>query len=213
QLRAFGHGSLSGADRANYDTVEFQMETIARSEPFAYGDVSRPYVLSQLTGAYQSVPTFLDRQHRIAVKEDAEAYLARLRAFALVLDQETERLRHDAALKVVPPDFLIERTLEQMRTFRGASSADSILSTSIARRTQQLGLAGNYGEEAAHLVGAEVYPALDRQAKALADLRPRAVHEASISRLPQGAEFYQLALRQSTTTSMTADEVHELGLD
>ncbi|HTL92340.1 MAG TPA: DUF885 family protein [Steroidobacteraceae bacterium] len=213
RLRAFGRGSLSGADRANYDTVEFQMETIARGEPFDYGDVGRPYVLSQLTGAYQSVPTFLDRQRQIAVKADAEAYLARLRAFALVLDQETERLRHDAALKVVPPDFLIERTLEQMRTLRSASSADSILSTSIARRTQQLGLAGNYGEKAAHLVGAEVYPALDRQAKALADLRPRAVHEAGISRLPQGAAFYQLALRQSTTTGMTADEVHELGLD
>ncbi|HTL22379.1 MAG TPA: DUF885 family protein [Steroidobacteraceae bacterium] len=213
RLRAFGQGSLSGADRANYDTVEFQMETIARSEPFDYGDVGRPYVLSQLTGAYQSVPTFLDRQHQIAVKEDAEAYLARLRAFALVLDQETERLRHDAALKVVPPDFLIERTLEQMRTLRSASPADSILSTSLARRTQQLGLTGNYGKEAAHLVGAEVYPALDRQAKALGELRPRAVHEASVRRLPEGAEFYQLALRHSTTTDMAADEVHALGLE
>ena len=213
RLRAFGRSSLSGADLANYDTVEFQMETIARSEPFDYGDVGRPYVVSQLTGAYQSVPTFLDRQHQIANKDDAEAYLARLRAFAVVLDQETERLRHDAGLKVVPPDFLIDRTLEQMRTLRSAPPADSILSASLARRTQQLGIIGSYAEEAARLVGTAVYPALDSQAKALGELRSSAVHEAGISRLPDGAAFYQLALRQSTTTDMTPDAVHQLGLD
>jgi uncharacterized protein (DUF885 family) len=200
-------------DGANYDTVEFQMETIARTEPFEYGDLGRPYVVSQLTGAYQSVPTFLDRQHQIANKEDADAYVARLRHFAVVLDQETERVHHDAGLKVVPPDFLIDRTLEQMRTLRSATPADSILTTSLARRTQKAGIAGNYGSDAAHIVETEVYPALDRQAKALGDLRAGAVHEASVARLPGGAAFYEVALRQATTTSMTAEEVHQLGLE
>jgi len=213
RLRAFGRGSLSVTDLANYDTVEFQMETRARYQPFDYGDVGQPFVVSQLTGAYQSVPTFLDRQHQIARRDDAEAYLARLRAFAVILDQETERLRHDASLKVVPPDFLVDRTLEQMRTFRSVPPADSILSSSLARRTQQLGIAGNYAADAARLVESEVYPALDRQAKALGELRPRAVHEASVSRLPEGPALYQLALRQATTTAMSADEVHQLGLD
>jgi uncharacterized protein (DUF885 family) len=213
RLRAFGRGSLSGADLANYDTVEFQMETIVRSEPFDYGDLGRPYVVSQLTGAYQSVPTFLDRQHHIANKDDADAYIARLRGFAVVLDQETERLRHDAGLKVVPPDFLIDRTLEQMRTFRNASPTESILTSSLVRRTRQLGIGGSYGEDAARLVATEVYPALDRQAKALGELRAGAVHEAGVSRLPQGAAFYELALRHATTTDMSAEEVHQLGLD
>ena len=213
RLRVFGRGQLSGADLANFDTVEFQMETIARTEPFDYGDLGRPYVVSQLTGAYQSVPTFLDRQHQIANKDDADAYLARLRGFAVVLDQESERVQHDAGLKVVPPDFLIDRTLEQMRTLRSAAPADSILSTSLARRTQQLGIAGSYAADAAHIVATEVYPALDRQATALDKLRPTAVHEASVSRLPDGTAFYEVALRNSTTTDMTAEEVHRLGLD
>jgi uncharacterized protein (DUF885 family) len=213
RLRAFGRGQLRSADLANYNTVEFQMETIARTEPFDYGDLGRPYVVSQLTGAYQSVPTFLDRQHQIANKDDADAYLARLRAFAVVLDQETERLQHDAGLKVVPPDFLIDRTLEQMHTLRSAAPGDSILSTSVARRTQQLGIAGSYGEDAARIVAGEVYPALDRQSTALGKLRGEAVHEASVSRLPQGGAFYQVALRSSTTTDMSAQEVHQLGLD
>ncbi|HVN46918.1 MAG TPA: DUF885 family protein [Steroidobacteraceae bacterium] len=213
RLRAFGHDGLSGADRANYDTVEFQMETIARSDAFDYGDIGRPYVVSQLTGAYQSVPTFLDRQHQITSKQDADAYLERLRGFAVVLDQETERVRHDASLKVVPPDFILERTLEQMRTLRSAAPPDSILSTSLARRTQALGIGGSYAADAARLVASEVYPALDRQAQALGELRSRATHAAGVRRLPQGEAFYELALRQSTTTGMSAEAVHQLGLD
>ena len=212
RLRAFDRSSVAGSDLANYDTVEFQMETIARTGPFEYGDGVRPYVVSQLTGAYQSVPTFLDRQHQIENKEDAEAYLARLRAFAVVLDQETERLRHDAGLKVTPPDFVIERALAQMHTLRGTAPADSILTTSIAKRTQKLGLEGSYGADAARFVAAEVYPALDRQMQALGELRPAAVHEAGVSRLPQGGELYAVALRQAITTDMSPDEVHQLGL-
>jgi uncharacterized protein (DUF885 family) len=213
RLKAFGAGALSGRNLANYQTVAYQMETLARTEPFDYGNLGRPYVVSQLTGAYQSVPNFLDRQHQIANREDADAYLARLRAFAVVLDQETERVRHDAGLKVVPPDFIIDGTLEQMHTLRSEPAAASILSTSVAGRTQKLGISGDYGAEATHIVESEVYPALDRQAKALTELQPRAVHEAGVGRLPQGSAFYEVALRYATTTDMTAEEVHELGLD
>jgi uncharacterized protein (DUF885 family) len=213
QLEAFGRKGLSGSDLANYDTVMFQMETIARTAPFDYGELVRPYVISQLTGSYQSVPTFLDRQHRIESSEDADAYLARLRDFAIVMDQETERLHHDAGLKVVPPDFLIDRALDQMKTLRSAAPAASILSTSVAKRTQKLGITGSYGSDAAHIVETEVYPALDRQMKALSDLRPGAVHDAGVARLPQGSAFYRVALRQGTTTDMSAEEVHQLGLE
>lgn len=215
RLKAFDRSSLSAPDLANYDTVAYSMETIARGAPFEYGDAipGRPYVVSQLTGAYQEVPTFLDRQHQIENKEDADAYLARLRAFAVVLDQETERLRHDAGLKVVPPDFLIDRGLEQMHTLRSTEAADSILATSIARRAPKAGLTTDYGADAAHIVGAEVYPALERQMQALKDLRPAAGHDAGVGQLPQGAELYAVALRQSTTTDMSAEEVHQLGLE
>ena len=212
RLEAFDRNSVTGADRTNYDTVLFTLVTAERYAPFEYGEGVRPYVVSQLTGHYQSVPTFLDRQHRIMDKEDAEAYLARLKAFAVVLDQETERVRHDAGLKVIPPDFIVDRALEQMKTLRTAPPADSVLSTSIATRTGKLGLAGDWGADAARIVEQEIYPALDRQAAALKELRPLALHDAGVGRLPQGHELYQVALREGTTTEMTADEIHELGL-
>ena len=212
RLHDFGRDGLAGRDLANYDTVEFQMDTFARAAPIAYGDYVRPYVVSQLTGSYQEVPTFLDRQHKVESREDAEAYLARLRAFAVVLDQETARVQHDAELKVVPPDFLIERTLAQMGELRSAAPADSILTTSLATRATKLKLSGDYGAQASRLVADEVYPALDRQMKVIGDLKGRAVHEAGIRHLPQGEELYRVGLRFATTTDMTPAEVHELGL-
>jgi uncharacterized protein (DUF885 family) len=214
RLKAFDRNSVAGADRASYDTVMFQLETEVRTAPFEYGTgVANPYVVSQLTGSYQSVPTFLDRQHQIKTSEDADTYLARLRGFAQALDQETERVRHDAGLKVVPPDFIIDRTLEQMQKFRGTAPADSLLTTSVETRTKKLGLTGHYGADAAHIVEQEIYPALDRQAAELKKLRPHSVHEAGVARLPEGGALYQVALRHATTTDMTAEEVHRLGLE
>jgi uncharacterized protein (DUF885 family) len=212
RLRTFGAAGLEGRDRANFDTVEFQMETLARAAPFPYGEFVHPYVVSQLTGAYQEVPTFLDRQHQIASREDAETYLARLRAFAQVLDQESERVRHDAGLKVVPPDFLIDRTLEQMRQLRSAAPGESILTTSLVTRTAKLGLTGDYATQATRIVAQEIYPALDRQAGVLTQLRGQAVHAAGVGRLPEGEALYQVALRFATTTDMTPEEVHQLGV-
>jgi uncharacterized protein (DUF885 family) len=212
RLKAFDRNSVTGADRANYDTVMFQLVTAERYAPFEYGEGVRPYVVSQLTGSYQSVPTFLDRQHKIAAREDADAYLARLRAFAVVLDQETERVRHDAGLKVIPPDFVVDHTLEQMQILRSAAPADAVLTRSIAARTARLGLTGDWGAAAARLVEQEVYPALDRQAAALRELRPHALHDAGVAHLPQGPKLYEVALREGTTTDMTPEEVHQLGL-
>jgi uncharacterized protein (DUF885 family) len=216
RLRALPRTAFVGRDLADYDTVGYQLETVARTVPFDYGDVRGyvvPYVVSQLTGAYQSVPTFLDREHRIVDADDAEAYLARLRDFAVVLDQETERVRHDASLKVTPPDFLIERTLGQMQQLRASPPDASILTTSVATRAHKLGLSGDYGAQAAHIVDTEVYPALDRQVRVLRELQAKAVHEAGVARLPQGAALYEVALRASTTTDMTPEQVHQLGLD
>jgi uncharacterized protein (DUF885 family) len=212
RLKAFDRNSVSGRDRADYDTVMFQLETQARLAPFDYGSGVRPYVVSQLTGSYQSVPNFLDRQHQVKTREDADDYLARLRAFAQVLDEETERVRHDAGLKVVPPDFILDRTLEQMQVLRSASPADTILTTSLATRTQKAGIAGNWGTDAQKIVAQEVYPALDRQRDALRALRAHAAHSAGVGHLPEGHELYQVALREGTTTEMTSEEVHQLGL-
>ena len=79
------------ADKISYDTINFVTEgSVDAVDAFDYGGggVGSPYVLSQLTGAYQGIPDFLDSQHPIKTKADADAYLARLTAFGTALDQD-----------------------------------------------------------------------------------------------------------------------------
>ena len=215
RLETLPREELTGLAAVNYDAVHYGLATRAASNRlFAYGGdgPGSPYVLSQLNGAYQDVPDFLGSQHVIETRADAEAYLARLEAFATVLDQETELARAEAAMGVVPPDFVIERALTQMNGLKTAP-ADSPLVTSVAERARARGLEGDFAAAASAIYTDKVAPALDRQIALLSSWAPQAVHEAGCWRLPDGEAFYEHSLRASTTTTLSAEEVHQLGLE
>ncbi|MDB5444825.1 MAG: hypothetical protein JWQ97_142 [Phenylobacterium sp.] len=215
RLKAVDRGQLSGMPAVNYDAVVFALENTAESDRrFPYGGqgAGSPYVISQLTGSYQSVPSFLATQHTIETKADADAYLARLQAFAGVMDQETERTRRDVGLGVIPPDFVLERTLTQMKGLQVAPETSSLV-TSVAERAKQKGIAGDYMGQAARIYADQVMPALGRQIALMSELRPKAAHDAGVWRLPDGEAYYAISLKVGTTTTMSPAEVHQMGLD
>jgi uncharacterized protein (DUF885 family) len=216
KLHAIDRSILTPADKVSYDVVDFVFSAQVKGEQtFDYdgGQLQSPYVVSQLSGAYQSVPDFLDSQHPVKVKSDAEAYLSRLAAFATALDQESERVRHDAALGCAPPDFVIDKTLIQLKALRDAPAATSNLVGSLARRAKAAGIDGDWAGPAGTIYSGRVQPALTRQIDLLTSMRPGATHEAGVWRLPKGAEYYRQSLAQATTTSLTPAEVHRLGLE
>jgi uncharacterized protein (DUF885 family) len=178
---------------------------------FGYAPYS-PYVLSQLTGAYQAVPDFLDSRHPIHTQEDAEAYLTRLQAYAIALDGNTEALAMDIAKGVSAPDFALDAGLAQLRRQRAVDAAEASVTRSLATRTAKAGLAGDWTARAAAIVSASVHPALDRQIAALEAARAKATGDAGVWKLPDGDAFYADALAFQTTTRRTPDEVHRLGL-
>lgn len=215
-LRTVDRSKLAGMDAASYDTVEF---VLANSDEFAtkfdyngaYGGA--PYVISQLTGAYQSLPDFLDSQHTIETKADADAYLSRVEEFGRLLDQEVEAAQHDAALGVIPADFTLDKALIQFKSMLGVAPNASPLVQSVARRTKEKGIAGDYAGQAERLYAEKVRPALARQAALLESWRPKASHDAGVWRLPKGDEYYLTSLENYTTSRITPDEVHQTGLD
>jgi uncharacterized protein (DUF885 family) len=215
RLQAIDRAQLFGMPAVNYDAVIFGLETTAEADrrfPYGQQGAGGPYVISQLTGSYQSTPSFLATQHKIETKADADAYLARLEAFAAVMDQETERARRDVGLGVIPPDFIIERTLTQMKGLQAAPEASTLV-TSVAERARQKGIAGDYAGQASKIFSEKVTPALARQVALMNELRPKAVHDAGCWRLPDGEAYYALSLKVGTTTSKSPDEVHQIGLD
>jgi uncharacterized protein (DUF885 family) len=214
ELRRTDKATLSPAGKLNFEVVEYLYnDTVVAGERYDFGGGGSCYTLSQLSGAYANVPDFLDSQHVIETAADAEAYLARLEGFATAIDQDTESQRADAARGVFGPDFVLDLTLGQMRQLREKSAGESDLVASIVRRTAEKHLAGNWSIRAARIVTAKVYPALDRQIAYVQELRGRAVHDAGCWRLPDGDNYYTLALQQATTTTLTPEEVHQMGVE
>lgn len=215
RLQAIDRTRLTGPDRLNYDVVLYTRQSTARTQSFDFGGSAfspSAYVLSQLTGAYQSTPDFLDTKHTIATAQDADAYLSRLSAFGDQVNADTDRLRHDVGLGIVPPDFILDLTLEQM-TKTVAPADKALVVTSIARRANERGLGERYGRDAAKIYSEKVLPALERQLAATKALRATAVHDAGVWRFKEGPAFYEAALNSTTTTKLSPDEVHKIGLE
>jgi uncharacterized protein (DUF885 family) len=216
-LRTFDMAGLSEAGRINYAIAAFRAAGAAAGAGFDYGSAlgggrMGPYLVNQMTGAYFTVPDFLDSQHRVEDRDGAEAFLSRLSALAPNLDAETARIRADAGKGVVPPDFVIDLTARQLHAFAGQAPADMAMIRTLERKASAAGLSG-YGARAGGIVEAEVKPALARQIALFESLRPDAVHEASLRRLPQGEAFYAHALKYWTTTTLSAAEIHVIGLE
>ena len=213
ELRAFDQAGLSEAGALNYAIAAFGRQTSAETARFDYGagpGRPSPYVVTQLSGGYFSMPDFMDNQHRIEDAAGADAFLSRLDAFAGVLDGETAKIREDAGLGVIPPDFIIDRMLPQIRTLRDTSAADMSMIKSLARKAGALNLSG-YDARAVALVDQKIKPALARQIEALENIRPDAVHDAGVWRLPDGEAFYAAGLKSNTTTTLSAKEIHAMG--
>jgi uncharacterized protein (DUF885 family) len=229
-LQHLGRDSLSNAGKVSYDVVVTALEQGNAASAFDYGGGAQyPYVLTQLTGSYANLPDFLASQHTVANRDDADAYLARLSAYAHVLDQEIVVLNADVAAGVIPPDFTLERNagpgetgkkgaIPQLRGFITSAPAQNVLVASFVEKLNSVAEIPaadktTLAQRAQIIVHDEIYPAYQRQIDALNALKPRATHDAGIWKLPRGAEMYAAALTAQTTTSMSPDEIHQVGLD
>jgi uncharacterized protein (DUF885 family) len=196
-LRAFDPAGLSLRGRLDYESVLFgvQAESTVR-ERFTFGRVDRrisPYVVSHFAGSYLDAPEFISRNKPSADSDATDIHIGRLRDFARNLDGETERIRSDAAAGVVPPDFIINRTVTRMRA-------------------QMDKLPSQENPAAADVLKNEVVPRLLKQIALVESLRPGASHDAGLSRLKHGEDCYAAALRVGTTTEPDIREFQRRGI-
>jgi uncharacterized protein (DUF885 family) len=216
QLDGVDRAKLSAVSQLDYDVVQYQLSRAIGGERFGYGETAgrfAPYILSQLTGAYRDVPDFLDSQHRVKDAADADAYLSRLEAFPKAMDDDLDRQKADAAKGVFAPDYILDTTLKLQAALRDQPAAQSVLVASFAKKLAAAGLPPERARQAETIVTEAVFPAVDRQRALVEQLRAKAVHDAGVWRLPEGEAFYAAAAEAATTTSLTGDEIHKLGLE
>ncbi|CCW19476.1 hypothetical protein EBBID32_38430 [Sphingobium indicum BiD32] len=221
KLRAIDLAPLSPVTRTNVAVTRAAHELAAEGFAFPFGDMAMmnsnwsyrnsPYAVAQNTGSFVETPDFLDSNHGIATPADADAYLDRLSAYAANLAGETQRLRHDAGIGVTAPAFLLDKSIAQMEAVRALPLDQWVPVASIARRTASM--PGDYGARALQIVRDKVAPALAAQVAELKRQRATATMDAGVWKLPDGEAYYAWALKAGTTTTMTPDEVHRLGLE
>lgn len=220
RLRAIDLAPLSPATRIDVEVVLTAHETAAEGFTFPFGDMAimnsnwsyrnSPYAVAQNTGSFVETPDFLDSNHGIKSSADADAYLARLQLYAANLNGETERLKHDAGLGVIAPAFLLDKTLGQMKAVQAQPIDSQVPVASIARRTKDM--PGDYAAKAAQIVRDAVTPALAAQVAELQRQRAKATMDAGVWKFRDGDAYYAWALKAGTTTTMSPDDVHKLGL-
>ena len=192
-LAAFDGAALSPRSRQDLDVARFVHTTLDDMlGRYGFIDIDlrpSPYVVSQMNGAYYWLPDSIGRMP-VATPAQREAYLVRLASLATAVDQESARIAHDAGIGVVPPGFIIDRTIAQISALRD----------------------GDFAAPATAVFHDRVAPALTRQIAALQALRPTAVDTAGVWRLPDGEAYYAAAVRANTTTDLPPAELHRIGL-
>src|SRR4051812_14318406 len=185
RLRAIDMTKLGKATAIDVDVVRTAHEFALEGFAFPYGDVAllnsswswrnAPYVVAQNTGAFLEIPGMLDEQHTINSRADADAYLARMEAYAGQLDGETERLRSAAAQNVIAPDFLLDKTLGAMQIARAGDVSEWTLVSSLVKHAKDM---PGVADAAAKIAREKVSPALARQNGELEAQRKRATPDA-----------------------------------
>lgn len=214
RLRAIPRAGLSGRDLTTYDTVLYAQDVGAEGGRFGYGrDYANPYVVSQQDGTVVNTGEFLNAQHMIETRDDAEAYLTRLEQVGSALDQETDRIKEAAGKGVILPDFLLATALKQGQALRASDAGATPLVASLAARAKAKGIEGDWQARATAIVSDKVFPALERQIALLRSQQTRATHDAGVWKFPDGADYYRWGLKYNTTTDRTPAEIHKTGLE
>jgi uncharacterized protein (DUF885 family) len=205
----------SHATRTTVEVVKSAYRIALDGFALPYGDVAvggwrnSPYVVIQNVGAYLDVPRFLDAEHPVRTAEDAEAYLARLESYARQLDGELARLQAAGGQGLIAPAFLLDKAIGQIGISVASAKQGGGLVESLVRRTKDI--PGTWGPRAEALTREKVAPALERQLAELKAPRGKATMDAGMWARPRGDEYYRWALRASSSTRMSPDEVHQLG--
>lgn len=213
RLRRYSRGELNPVQRASAASIEWQLQDTIRMAAVE----DRRYVFEQFGGLHVSLINFLSQTHPVRNARDIDNYLERLAQVAPILDQGIAEAKARAAKGVIPPKFILQATLDGIDRFLAPEPGNNVLVTSLAERARN---AKGFSAEqvataraAAEKIAREaLLPAIRRVRDMLAAQMEVATDEAGIWRLPHGDQVYAAMLRSNTTTDMTPDQIHAIGL-
>ncbi|WP_417450880.1 DUF885 domain-containing protein [Kordiimonas sp.] len=212
-LMSYADEDLTEEQRFNKRLMAYAMERDIRNERFMFHD----YPLTQLYGWHNNIASFITGTHSVTDVEEAEYYNQRLRMLRHQFDQYMEQLEKREKLGIVPPKFVLQKVENQLRPFMTDDPKDNAFYAAMKAKLDKL---EDVSEEEKSNILAEteaairevVFPVWRDLLAYTVKLQGIATDDAGVWKLPDGAAYYQTQLEHHTTTTMTADEIHALGL-
>jgi len=212
----FDVAALEADDALSYRLFEYRAEAQAAGFPFR----NYSYTFNQMFGAQSTAPAFLINQHRITNVAEAEAYIARLNAIAPLFAELITRSDDAFARGVHPPRFVYAHVIRDAENLiTGAPFDDGEPSTLLADFSDKVEALDLNDAEHARLIAAArdaltdaVEPAYQNLIAVMERHQELASTDDGVWKLPDGAAYYASRLRNYTTTNLSADEIHDIGL-
>jgi uncharacterized protein (DUF885 family) len=212
-LSRFDRSRLTPVDQRSADIIAWDLRTQKAGAEFV--DYYFPFRANQ--GVDSNLIGLVTVNHSIRTVREADSYLARLSLVAERMDEATAEGKRLAAAKLIPPKFILQTTAAQMRGFLAMpASANPFVATFVEKLAAVADLPPAQRESlrtaAERTTTAEIYPAWRRALALVESQVPVATDDAGLWRFPKGADAYRQALERYTTTTLTPDQIHELGL-
>ncbi|MBU1311246.1 MAG: DUF885 domain-containing protein [Gammaproteobacteria bacterium] len=224
ELKAsFDYTKLEPEAQTSYDVWIYQYEQAKEGVNFR----SNAYIFTQMQGIHAMLPQIMINFHKVDTAEDMQAYVKRIEGISVAITQLLERAQNNSRHDVRPPRFAYDGVLQQINNLlNGAPFTDS---------EQDIPLWSDAKGKIAALVKEDKLT--DEQAKQLTDETRAALHShflpaynalkqwleqdiaktdaiaTGVGKQPNGKAYYDYQLKVSTTTNLTAEQIHQIGLD
>ncbi|MGB7406048.1 MAG: DUF885 domain-containing protein, partial [Pacificimonas sp.] len=212
QMRAkFDVDDLPAQDALSYRLFESMVERRAALFPFRdYG-----YIFDQMNGAQSQLPAFLINIHSVDNQADAEAYISRIDGLGEAIDTLNTKAGFRADNGVMPPAWVYPYVISDVQNLLSADFDNAILEdfeAKVAKLDIEPGRKVDLVRRADLAWAGSARPAYQRLLYALEEQQKTAPTDDGVWRFPEGAGYYKALLANYTTTDLTADEVHYIGL-
>ncbi len=212
-MNRFDPEKLKGQEKLSWEISTWFLDDIIAQAEFEYSG----YRVNQISGPLVDLPQFITDTHVIKNEKSVKRYISRVKEFGRVLRETKARVEDDRDHGVTPPDFVIAKAINGMQNFiEGGAEKNPLVTTLPAKLDKIEGLSAqakaDYVAQATKAVNDEVIPGYEAMIALFTELAASATHDAGIWRIPDGDKIYAAALHSNTTTDLSADEIHEIGV-
>jgi len=215
-LNAINRDLLDESTKVSYDLKKQDLENSIADFKWRYHN----YPVNQMFGVHSMIPAFMINQHQVSDLSDAKAYISRLNGVTTVIDQLIKDLETRADKGIIAPKFVFPHVIDSSKNIIvGApfeKGEDSTLLADFKRKVAALEIdqaqKDSLISDAEAALKSAIKPSYSKLINYLAQLEKRADDRDGAWKFPDGEAFYNNALARTTTTDLTAKEIHTIGL-